>query len=74
MSQAKSWQPLGQYCQVPSKYQALAQVLIIFKQNQIYTINMYDKQIFEMRSTHNTANACILFTTQLLLWCGVPVK
>ena len=40
MSQAKVWHPLSQHRQVPSKCQALAWVLIIFKEDQVYTIDI----------------------------------
>ena len=51
MSEAKAWHLLSQYHQVLSKCQALAWVLVIFKENQVYTVNIYDKQVFGIRST-----------------------
>ena len=74
MSQAKARHPLSQHRQAPSKCQALAWVLVIFKEDQVYTINIYDTQVFVIRSTHYKANTYMLFTTQLYLWCGVPMK
>ena len=75
VSEAKAWHPLSQHRQVPSKCQTLAWVLVIFKEDHVYTISIYDKQVFVIRSTHNNkANTYKLCTTQLSLWCGVPMK